>query len=92
MLSALLCFAALVSARLVHHSLIPEDPHAFPKFNVAFLNGLPVLNDTAQRWLRDGLPGGELEFLNEPWHNVHPPSNVKGIDGAPEVCTLLESY
>lgn len=56
----------LVTARL-HHSLVPEDPHAFPKYRVSFLNGLPLLNETAQRWLENGLHGGELEFLDQPW-------------------------
>ncbi|KAJ3822923.1 hypothetical protein F5880DRAFT_1570760 [Lentinula raphanica] len=53
-----------VTARL--HSL-PEDPHAFPKYKVTFLNNLPILNETAQKWLSQGIPGGELEFLNQPW-------------------------
>ncbi|GAW08394.1 misfolded glycoproteins degradation protein [Lentinula edodes] len=44
----------LAAARL--HSL-PEDPHAFPKFKVTFLNNLPVLNETAQKWLSQGIPG-----------------------------------
>lgn len=56
----------LVTARL-HNSLVPEDPYAFPKYRVAFMNGLPVLNETAQRWLQSGLRGGELEFLDQPW-------------------------
>lgn len=55
-----------ISARL-HHSRVPEDPYAFPKYRVSFLNGLPVLNETAQTWLKDGLSGGELEFLEQPW-------------------------
>jgi protein OS-9 len=46
---------------------IPEDPAAFPKYRVSFLNGLPVLNETAERWLADGLRGGEQEFLERPW-------------------------
>jgi len=46
------------------HSL-PEDTYAFPKFRVEFLNSLPVLNETAERWLTDGLLGGELEFLEQ---------------------------
>ncbi|KAJ3984450.1 hypothetical protein F5890DRAFT_1516691 [Lentinula detonsa] len=57
----------LVAARL--HSL-PEDPHAFPKFKVMFLNNLPILNETAQKWLHQGIPGGELEFLNQPWEHL----------------------
>ncbi|OJT03139.1 Protein OS-9 -like protein [Trametes pubescens] len=61
---------ALVAAR-VHHSRVPEDPYAFPKYRVSFLHGLPVLNDTAERWLRDGLRGGEPEFLDQPWQESH---------------------
>ena len=69
-----------VSGR-IYASLIPEDPHAFPKYDVTFLNGLPVLNETAERWLRDGLQGGLLEFLEEPWvFNDSPRSKPKGID------------
>ncbi|CDO71240.1 hypothetical protein BN946_scf184863.g36 [Trametes cinnabarina] len=66
LLSFPLSLVFLVSAR-VHHSRVPEDPYAFPKYRVSFLHGLPVQNDTAERWLRDGLRGGELEFLDEPW-------------------------
>ncbi|KZT44058.1 hypothetical protein SISSUDRAFT_968615, partial [Sistotremastrum suecicum HHB10207 ss-3] len=47
---------------------IPEDLHAFPKYSVSYLNALPVLNTTAQRWLKDGLHGGEQEFLS-PWYD-----------------------
>lgn len=72
----------LVAARF-HNSLVPEDPYAFPKYRVAFLNGLPVLNETAQRWLQHGLSGGELEFLDQPWEEDArwrvPP--VKSIEG-----------
>ncbi|KAF9453222.1 hypothetical protein P691DRAFT_781706 [Macrolepiota fuliginosa MF-IS2] len=50
-----------VVARLLHS--LPEDTYAFPKFRVAFLNSLPVLNETVERWLNDGIPGGEFEFL-----------------------------
>ncbi|XP_006458202.1 hypothetical protein AGABI2DRAFT_190556 [Agaricus bisporus var. bisporus H97] len=53
-----------VATKLIHS--LPEDIHAFPKFRVAFLNSLPVLNDTAQRWLANGLSGGELEFSDQP--------------------------
>ena len=56
------------SARLLHS--LPEDTYAFPKFRVAFLNSLPVLNETAERWLKEGLLGGELEFLDKPWGDV----------------------
>ncbi|PPQ70956.1 hypothetical protein CVT24_009956 [Panaeolus cyanescens] len=53
------------SARLIHS--LPDDTYAFPKFRVAFLNALPVLNQTAERWLTEGLRGGESEFLDQPW-------------------------
>lgn len=73
---------SLVAARL--HHLVPEDPYAFPKYRVTFLNGLPLLNDTAQQWLQNGLEGGELEFLDQPWREDSqwrkPP--VKGIEGS----------
>jgi len=69
-----------VSGR-IHASLIPEDPHAFPKYDVRFLNGLPVLNSTAERWLRDGLEGGLGEFLEEGWETEDSRwSKLKGID------------
>ncbi|KAI0040483.1 hypothetical protein FA95DRAFT_1683761 [Auriscalpium vulgare] len=48
---------------------LPDDPFAFPKHRVSFLNGLPLLNETAQRWLREGLAGGEPEFLDQPWES-----------------------
>ncbi|KAJ4488099.1 hypothetical protein J3R30DRAFT_3654443 [Lentinula aciculospora] len=70
-LLVLLFISSGVVARL--HSL-PEDPHAFPKFKVTFLNNLPVLNETAQKWLSQGISGGELEFLNQPWD--HPTGQV----------------
>ncbi|KAG6818188.1 hypothetical protein H0H87_000093 [Tephrocybe sp. NHM501043] len=56
---------AAAAARLLHS--LPDDPYAYPKFRVAFLNRLPLLTDTAHRWLADGLRGGELEFLDQPW-------------------------
>jgi len=72
----------LIAAARLHHSLVPEDPYAFPKYRVTYLNGLPVLNETADRWLREGLQGGELEFLDQPWKDahVHTPQ-FKGIEG-----------
>ena len=42
---------------------IPEDPYAFPKYRVSFLNGFSLPNTTAHRWLTEGLRGGEAEFL-----------------------------
>lgn len=67
----------------LHNALVPEDPYAFPKYRVAFLNGLPVQNDTAQQWLKDGLRGGELEFLDQPWEENASWGSpaVKSIDG-----------
>jgi len=60
----------------------PEDIYAWPKYKVSFLNGLPVLNHTAQRWLQDGLRGGEKEFLGLEWttDSQSPPPNLKSID------------
>jgi len=60
----------------------PEDIYAWPKYKVSFLNGLPVLNHTAQRWLRDGLRGGESEFLGLEWatDSQSAPPNLKSID------------
>ncbi|KAH6918672.1 hypothetical protein BKA70DRAFT_1247884 [Coprinopsis sp. MPI-PUGE-AT-0042] len=67
-----------VSARL--HSL-PEDPYAFPKFGVTFLNHQPLLNETAEHWLKHGLAGGEDEFMGESWQHddQHLASQRKGI-------------
>lgn len=48
---------------------LTEDFYAFPKYRVSFLNGLPVLNETAERWLQLGLKGGESEFLDQPWQD-----------------------
>ena len=77
-----LSLAALVSARL-HHSRVPEDPYAFPKYRVSFLNGLPLLNETAQRWLHEGLRGGEDEFLEQPWRESPWPNNpLKSIESS----------
>lgn len=56
---------ALGSARLLYSG--PEDLYAFPKYRVTFLNDLPVVNETAQRWIQNGLRGGEHEFLGESW-------------------------
>lgn len=78
MLSTLLVFSLFSALRPVRtqiHSSIPEDTFAFPKYRLSFLNGLPLQNQTAERWLRDGLRGGEQEFLDN-WH----PNTPKGID------------
>ena len=76
----LLCILLVPPFALSHllHSLL-DDPYAFPKYRVTFLNGLPLLNETAERWLREGLRGGEAEFLDHPtpWQE---PSPFKHID------------
>lgn len=71
----------LAAARI--HSL-PEDTYAFPKYGVSFLNGQPVDEDTAHRWLQHGLRGGELEFLDQPWSSdgARPAQSLKEIGGA----------
>ncbi|KAG6814314.1 hypothetical protein H0H92_013439 [Tricholoma furcatifolium] len=78
----------LTAARLLHS--LPDDTHAFPKFRVAFLNRLPLHPDTAQRWLQQGLRGGELEFLDQPWTDrldshdpVTQPYTLEKMDLAP---------
>ncbi|EJU05423.1 hypothetical protein DACRYDRAFT_113549 [Dacryopinax primogenitus] len=42
-----------------------EDIYSYPRYRVSFLNGFPVSNATAERWLKDGLEGGESEFMGE---------------------------
>ncbi|KAI6150383.1 hypothetical protein BKA82DRAFT_4115020 [Pisolithus tinctorius] len=73
------CFAR---ARLLYSG--PEDLYAFPKSRVTFLNNFPVSNETARRWLREGLKGGEREFMGDfldtgVWH---PPALVREIGGS----------
>ncbi|KAA1474921.1 hypothetical protein DENSPDRAFT_841598 [Dentipellis sp. KUC8613] len=71
------------SARILHS--LPEDPFAFPKYRVTFLNGLPVSNETAEKWLRDGLQGGEREFLEQPWNDSEPRKEIgSGEEGDSE--------
>ena len=75
-LTLLLSLLPLATPRLLHR---PEDTYAFPKYRVSFLNGLPLLNHTAQKWLQHGLRGGELEFLGEPWKEDDQVSPLKEI-------------
>jgi hypothetical protein len=78
---SLLVAAHLVTAataRRFLHSL-PEDTYAFPKYRVVFLNGQPVLNETAQRWLTHGLGGGEQQFLGH-LESGGPPISPKEIE------------
>ncbi|KAH9180607.1 hypothetical protein EDB89DRAFT_1920071 [Lactarius sanguifluus] len=62
---------------------LPDDLYAFPKYRVSFLNGLPLLNETAERWLREGLHGGEPEFLDHPtqWQDPPPFKHIDAGDG-----------
>lgn len=91
----LLTFALqLTNARLLQS--LPEDTYAFPKYRVTYLNGLPLLKDTAERWLRDGLRGGESEFLDQPWKDAFSEASPsrKSIESsdsqvADQVCSQL---
>lgn len=91
-LSLALQFRAATSARLLHS--LPEDSHAFPKYRVTFLNNLPLLNETADKWLRHGLRGGELEFLDKPWsEDAHQaPSSFRqiGTGDAQQILSVSE--
>ncbi|KAF8334059.1 uncharacterized protein EI90DRAFT_3015120 [Cantharellus anzutake] len=73
-LGLLLTFA---HAAHIYFPSIPEDLYAFPKFRVSFLNGFPLLNDTAQGWLAEGIPGGEDEFLGRVSHRNDQPSKLR---------------
>ena len=77
LLFSLLLLPPFVLASLLNS--LADDIYAFPKYGVTFLNGLPLLNETAERWLREGLRGGEAEFLDHPtqWRE---PSPFKHID------------
>ncbi|KZT60428.1 hypothetical protein CALCODRAFT_492479 [Calocera cornea HHB12733] len=55
-----------------------EDIYAYPRFRVSFLNGFPVSNTTAERWLKDGLVGGEGEFLGEGGEVWRQPGQIEG--------------
>ncbi|KAJ6596804.1 hypothetical protein DFH09DRAFT_1132769 [Mycena vulgaris] len=78
-MNSLLLLLPLATARILQ--AVPDDPFAFPKYRVEFLNHLPLANDTAQRWLANGLRGGVREFLDQPWDDYwHPPSLGNGDD------------
>ena len=79
LVSLLASLSPLTVARLLHS--VPEDPHAFPKFRVSFLNALST--DTAHQWSTHGLRGGLLEFLDQPWNDDSP----REIDGGVLVST-----
>ncbi len=75
-------FCRLSFGRLLHS--LPEDTYAFPKYKVSFLSHLPLRNDTAQKWLHDGLRGGELEFLNQPFQSHREIASADADDLVPE--------
>ncbi|KAF8654186.1 hypothetical protein AX16_003715 [Volvariella volvacea WC 439] len=66
----LLVASTAATARFLHS--LPEDTYAFPKFRVNFLNESPLLNQTAERWLAEGLQGGQSEFLGTWSDNTWP--------------------
>ena len=81
LLFSLLLLPLLAPASLLHS--LPDDLYAFPKYRVTFLNGFPVLNETAERWLREGLRGGEAEFLDHPtpWREPAPFKHIDAGEG-----------
>ncbi|KAJ7098009.1 hypothetical protein B0H15DRAFT_1009151 [Mycena belliarum] len=67
------------AARILHS--LPDDPHAFPKYRVSYLDHLPLPAATANRWRAQGLRGGVREFLEQPWDDYwHPPALGNGDD------------
>ena len=80
-LFSLLLFPSFAPASFLHS--LPDDLYAFPKYSVTFLNGLPLLNETAERWLREGLRGGEPEFLDHPtpWREPPPFRHIDAGEG-----------
>ena len=80
MLIPFLLFLPLLATARV----LPEDIFAFPKYRVTYLNALPLFKDTADRWLRHGLRGGEPEFLDQPWQDPFTESSPspKGIESS----------
>ena len=82
----LLLLPPLALAHILHS--LPDDLYAFPKYRVTFLNGLPLLNETAERWLREGLRGGEAEFLDHPtpWQEPSPFKHIDAGEGT-TVCS-----
>jgi protein OS-9 len=64
-------------------STLPEDVHAFPKYKIQFLNGRPILNETAQRWLQTGI-SDESEFIGLQKPPTPSPTVRKTIEGGPD--------
>lgn len=48
----------------------PEDPYAFPKYRINFLNNHPVASSQANVWLEHGLKEGVQEFLGS-YHTIY---------------------
>lgn len=77
----------LTQAESRRQQILTEDLYAFPKYRVTYLNALPVHNQTAERWLKSGLQGGEHEFLEQPWEesDTMSQSTLKEIGGADDL-------
>lgn len=78
------------AARLLHS--LPDDTYAFPKFKTVFYNDLPLLNNTAQQWLRDGLKGGVDEFLDLPWQAPQQASIDASQSDQVSICDLFLAF
>ena len=74
-------------AYALRSSSVPEDLFAYPKYSIHFLNGQPVLNDTAQRWLQHGIVD-EDEFLGHQRSSKDASKLFKSIAGGPEDAEL----
>ncbi|KAG8854529.1 Protein OS-9 [Serendipita sp. 411] len=66
---------------------IPQDLYAYPKYSVQFLNGQPILNATAQRWLQDGHIDEDV-FLDLRKTQKDPPTLFKSITGGSDQSEL----
>ncbi|KAG9125993.1 Protein OS-9 [Ceratobasidium sp. 392] len=79
-LATLLAVCTLCARYAAAYS-VPDDIYAYPKYRIAFFNGLPLPNVTAQHWLAHGLKGGEKEFLEQPWDESSPGTSRPQITG-----------
>ncbi|KAG8833526.1 Protein OS-9 [Serendipita sp. 399] len=66
---------------------IPQDFHAYPKYSVQFLNGQPILNATAQRWLQEGNIDEDV-FLDIRQSKQDSSTQYKSIASGPEESEL----
>lgn len=83
LVALVLLSSAQVQVHATHYSTIPEDVHAFPKYRIQFLNGRPLLNATAQRWLQEG-GTTEQEFLGLHKSYTSSDPSFKGIGSVPQ--------